>query len=124
MPKNIFFMSFLYVFIACTLFVAATVHSASIRGDMADRGLAVKDLKDRGLAGEDNQGYLVLRTADTDRQSLVNLENRDRSAVYEAIGKSQGVSAALVGERRARMIADNGASGHWLQKADSTWYRK
>lgn len=124
MPKNLFFMSFLYVFIACTLFIAATVHSASIREDMVSRSQTVKALKDNGLAGENNQGFLVLRAADNERQSLVNLENRDRSAVYEAIGKSRGVAASLVGERRAKMIAENGSSGHWLQRADSTWYRK
>lgn len=27
MPKNIFFMSFLYVFIACVMFLAVSVHS-------------------------------------------------------------------------------------------------
>jgi hypothetical protein len=28
MGKNLFFLSFLYVYIACALFIAATVHSA------------------------------------------------------------------------------------------------
>ena len=27
MPKNVFFMSFLYVFIACAMFLAVSVHS-------------------------------------------------------------------------------------------------
>lgn len=30
MGKNLFFLSFLYVYIACTLFIAATVHSAGL----------------------------------------------------------------------------------------------
>ena len=28
MPKNVFFMSFLYVFIVCAMFIVTTVHSA------------------------------------------------------------------------------------------------
>lgn len=35
MGKNLFFLSFLYVYIACTLFIAATVHSAGLPEDMA-----------------------------------------------------------------------------------------
>ncbi len=124
MPKNIFFMSFLYVFIACTLFIVSTVHSASIRDDMAARSHEVKALKDSGLAGEDNLGFLELLVADETHRPLVNAENRDRLAVYEAIGKSQGVDTVLVGKIRAEMIAGNGTSGQWLQKADNTWYRK
>lgn len=37
MPKNIFFMSFLYVFIACAMFVAATVHSTPTE----ERGMTI-----------------------------------------------------------------------------------
>ncbi len=35
MGKNLFFLSFLYVYIACALFMAATVHSADLPEDMA-----------------------------------------------------------------------------------------
>lgn len=34
MPKNVFLMSFLYVFIACAVFITVTVHSKPT-GDMA-----------------------------------------------------------------------------------------
>ena len=34
MGRNLFFLSFLYVYIACTLFIAATVHSAPLQEDM------------------------------------------------------------------------------------------
>lgn len=48
MPKNIFLMSFLYVFIACAVFIAATVHSAPIGEETAVHPQAVTDLKDCG----------------------------------------------------------------------------
>jgi hypothetical protein len=35
MGKNLFFLSFLYVYIACTLFIAATVHSTGLPETMA-----------------------------------------------------------------------------------------
>lgn len=34
MPKNVFFLSFLYVFIACAMFITVSVHSKPT-GDMA-----------------------------------------------------------------------------------------
>lgn len=124
MSKNIFFMSFLYVFIACTLFLSSIAHSASIKEDMAARIPAIDALKAQGIVGENSKGFLEFRSADKQQQELVNAENRDRSAVYEAIGKSEGAAASLVGERRAKKIAASAASGHWLQKADGTWSKK
>lgn len=124
MPKNICFMTFLYVFIACTLFIASSVHSASIKENMAARIPAINALKDQGIVGENNKGLLDFRSEDRQQQELVNAENRDRSAVYEAIGKSEGAAATLVGQRRAKKIAESGASGHWFQKADGTWIQK
>ncbi len=35
MGKNLFFLSFLYVYIACAVFIAATVHSAGLPEDIA-----------------------------------------------------------------------------------------
>jgi hypothetical protein len=124
MSKNIFFMSFLYVFIACSLFLSSIVHSASIKEDMIARIPAINALKDQGIVGENNKGFLEFRSTDKQQQELVNAENRDRSAVYEAIGKSEGAAASLVGERRAKQIAASAASGHWLQQPDGTWFKK
>lgn len=124
MPKNIFFISFLYVFIACTLFIGSNVHSASIKENMAARIPAINALKDQGIVGENSKGFLEFRTGDRQQEALVNAENSDRSAVYEAIGKKEGAPAALVGERRAKMIAESGSGGHWFQKADGSWYQK
>lgn len=50
MPKNIFFMSFLYVFIACAFFIASTVHSTSIKADTLN--LAFRNVKAVAAAGD------------------------------------------------------------------------
>lgn len=124
MPKNIFFMSFLYVFIACTLFIVSTVHSTSIKEDLVTRIPTINTLKDQGIVGENSKGFLEFRCGKKQQLDLVNAENRDRSAVYETIGKSEGAAASLVGERRAQKISAIAAAGHWLQKDDGSWYRK
>lgn len=124
MRKNFFFISSLFIFIACSLFMVTIGHSASIKEQMAARIPAINALKDQGSIGENNKGFLEYRTGDTPQQALVQAENADRSAVYTAIGKSQGAPPALVGERRAKMIVENGQAGHWYQKPDGSWYKK
>ncbi len=124
MRKNFFFISSLFILIACSLFVVTIGHSASIKEQMAARIPAINALKDQGSIGENNKGFLEYRTGDTPQQALVQAENADRAAVYSAIGRSQGAPPALVGERRAKMIAEIGQAGHWHQKPDGSWYKK
>jgi uncharacterized protein len=124
MRKNIFFISSLFMFIACFFFMVTLGHSASIKDQMAARIPAINVLKDQGVVGENNKGFLENRSAGSPQQPLIDAENSDRSAVYAAIGQSQGASPVLVGERRAKMIAENGQAGHWFQKPDGSWYKK
>jgi uncharacterized protein YdbL (DUF1318 family) len=124
MRKNFFFLSSLYLFLAGFIFMAAVAHSASIKEQMAARIPAINTLKDQGVIGENNKGFLEYRTANKPEQTLVQAENTDRAAVYAAIGKNQGASPVLVGERRAAMIVENGQAGHWFQKPDGTWFKK
>lgn len=124
MRKNLFLISSLFLFLAGFIFMTTVVHSASIKEQMAARIPALNALKDQGVIGENNKGFVEYRTADKPEQALVQAENNDRAAVYAAIGKSQGASPALVGERRAAMIAENGQAGQWFQKPDGTWYKK
>jgi hypothetical protein len=124
MRKNFFFISFLFIFIACSLFVVTIGHSASIKEQMAARIPAINALKDQGVVGENNKGFLEYRSGGNQQQDLIQAENTDRAAVYKAIGINQGASPDLVGERRAKMIAENGQAGHWFQKTDGSWYKK
>jgi uncharacterized protein len=124
MRKNFFFMSFLFVFIACSFFIVAMAHSASIKEQMEARIPAINALKDQGVIGENNKGFLEYRSGGKQQQALIDAENADRAKVYAAIGRSQGAPPALVGERRAKMIEEHGQAGHWYQKADGSWYKK
>jgi uncharacterized protein YdbL (DUF1318 family) len=122
MQKNAFLLSIFISLITVFLFVQAGF-SASIKERMAERIPAITSLKDSGVVGENNKGYLEFRGAKESEQ-LVQDENNDRSVVYEAIAKKQGAAADLVGTRRAKMIAENGKTGQWFQKNDGSWYKK
>jgi hypothetical protein len=128
MRKNLFFISSLFVFLACFIFMTTVAHSASdaatIKEEMAARLPEINALKDQGFIGENNKGFLEYLTDNKVAYALVQDENADRTIVYTAIAKSQGASPALVGERRANMIRENGQAGHWFQKPDGTWYKK
>lgn len=116
--------SFVFVIISCFLLVASLAHSASIKERMAARIPEINALKDSGLIGENNKGFLEYRTAKQPKKDLVQGENEDRNTVYKAIAKSQGASPGLVSQSRAKMIAKNGQTGHWYQKPDGSWFKK
>lgn len=124
MHKNLMFSSFLFILTACVIFMTTSVHSAGIKERMAARIPAINQLKTQGAIGESNKGFLVYRTGSQPQAQLVAAENKDRALVYGAIAKQQGAQPALVGERRAKMIAQKGSSGHWYQRPDGSWYKK
>lgn len=112
------------VMLLALFFTGSLAGAASIKERMASRIPAINALKDQGLVGENNGGYLEYRSSNRPSQDVVSAENNDRKSVYSAIAKKEGASAELVGQRRAKMIADNGKSGHWFQSPDGSWYTK
>lgn len=112
------------VAVAALLFTSLNAPAESVKERMLARIPQINTLKDKGVIGEDNKGYLAYRSADKPEQQLVNGENKDRQSVYQAIANKQKVDAGLVGQRRAKQIAEKGQKGHWFQKADGTWYTK
>lgn len=116
--------SFLLIILSCFVLITSAADAASIKERMAARIPEINALKDSGLIGENNMGFLEYRTAKKPKKELIEAENQDRNIVYKAIAKSQGASPRLVSQSRANMIAENGQSGHWYQKPDGTWYKK
>lgn len=114
----------LLMVILSLFFTATALQAASLKDRMADRIPAINALKDQGLIGENNTGLLEYRTGQKPDQAMIQEENNDRQTVYGAIAKKEGVSPTLVGQRRAKMIAENGKSGHWFQGADGKWFQK
>ncbi len=104
--------------------IAQNAAAASLKDRMLARVPAINSLKDQGLIGENNQGFLEYRTGARPEQKLISDENSDRRAVYAEIARTQKVDVALVGQRRAAQIRDIGSPGHWFQKPDGAWYKK
>lgn len=95
-----------------------------LKSRMRARLPVINDLKTRAVAGENNQGYLVMLKGQTEKKDVVTAENADRLKVYQAIARQQGTTAELVGQRRAIQIAKKTAPGQWLQNPKGQWYQK
>lgn len=109
----------------CTVFVAGAFASGKeIRQRMIARLPAIKELKAKGIVGENNKGFLEFVGQNKEKQDVVAAENQDRAQVYTAIAKQQGTTAELVGTHRAVQIADKAQRGEWLQDANGKWYQK
>lgn len=96
----------------------------NIKERMLGRLPAINTLKDKGIIGEDSEGYLQFRSSDQPQKDMISAENQDRRSVYEAIARKEGAQTSLVGQRRARQIEEIGKSGHWFLKADGKWQQK
>ena len=96
----------------------------SIKKRMIDRLPVIKDLKARGIVGENNLGFLEFIGDQKEKANVVRAENRDRKSVYDAIAKKQGTTAEVVGKHRAAQIAGKARAGQMLQDGKGKWYKK
>lgn len=106
------------------LATAAWGGAQEIKARMAERLPMIMELKQKGLVGENNVGLLEFVGAAIEQADVVEAENKDRKIVYEAIAKKTGTAAEIVGQRRARQIAENAKSGEWLQDETGQWKQK
>jgi uncharacterized protein YdbL (DUF1318 family) len=123
--------SILYAFFALLVLLTFTTNgmcfagAGDIKARMQERLPAIVKMKDSGIIGENNKGFLeFVPGAAKKNESVVSAENNDRQAVYNAIAKQQNTTASLVGERRAIQIAESASAGHWLQDDSGKWYKK
>ena len=106
-------------------FVAGISASADdIKARMKNRLPVIKELKAKGIVGEDNKGNLKFVGEKQANADVVAAENKDRKTVYEAIAKQQGSTAELVGKRRALQLAKKANKGEWVQDANGKWIQK
>jgi uncharacterized protein len=120
---------FRFVLLAVALALGSTVVQAqdlnTIRARMEQRQGSVDSLKERGVVGETNRGFLEARGgASGDDQQVISAENADRRAVYAALAAQTGTDAETVGRARARQIAAHSKAGVWIQDAGGAWRQK
>lgn len=114
-------MTFFFIFTMVAF--AGSAYAADIAARMQARLPAIKELKAKGIVGENNKGFLEFRGAPAN-QNIVQDENDDRKEVYATIAAKQGVTAEVVGNRRAEQIASKAAPGELIQHPNGTWNKK
>jgi uncharacterized protein YdbL (DUF1318 family) len=106
------------------LLTNAYASSKAIKKRMIERLPTIRALKEKGLIGENNKGYLEFVGSQKEKADVVKAENNDRKKVYGAIAKQQGTTVELVGKHRAIQLAKRAKPGEWLQDANGKWYQK
>jgi len=122
--KRMTILAILPVFIVGLLVTDGHSSAAEIKQRMIARLPVIKALKDKGIIGENNKGYLEFIGKKKEKQDVIEAENSDRRQVYEAIAKQQSTTVEVVGKHRAVQIADKAQAGEWLQDANGKWYKK
>lgn len=99
--------------------------AGAVKARMEQRVGAIDALKDRGVVGENNRGYLEARgAAGAEDQKVISDENSDRRAAYAFIAQQTGADADSVGRRRAQQIAGASKRGVWIQDPSGEWRQK
>ncbi len=97
----------------------------TVKGRMEQRLGSVNSLKDQGVVGENNRGYLENRGAPAGGdQQIISDENADRRVVYAALAAQTGATADGVGRQRAQQISSIAKRGHWVQEPNGEWRQK
>ena len=104
-----------------TFVTGVSAFADDIKTRMKNRLPVIKELKAKGIVGEDNKGYLQFVGGNKAKADVVAAENKDRKTVYAAIAKQQGTTAELVGKRRAVQIAKKANKGEWVQDTAGNW---
>lgn len=116
--------SLLVMTIALSFIFCSAAFADSIGERMNQRLPQVFDLKNKGIVGETNTGYLGFVTAKKEKQDVVSAENEDRKAIYNQIASESNVSIQLVQKRSSARLFSNGTKGHYYQNESGAWVKK
>ena len=109
--------------IALSFIFCSSIFADGLQDRMTQRLPQIVTLKNKGILGETNTGYLGFVTAKKENQAVVAAENKDRKAIYTQIAKQQNVSIQFVQKRRATSLFSNGTKGHYYQNEAGAWVR-
>lgn len=91
-----------------------------------DRYEELANLKQEGLVGENNQGYIHVFEGRPDVEAIANAENRDRKIIYQTIAEQNGLVDAIgtIEEVFAQVQRDKAQAGDRIQSPDGSWMTK
>jgi len=87
----------------------------------------LQSLKQEGVIGENNKGYVTDLKNNAASASLAAAENQDRRVLYEALASQNnlGGSGLLEVQRAfAEVQRDKAAAGDMVQSSDGSWKKK
>jgi uncharacterized protein YdbL (DUF1318 family) len=86
----------------------------------------LEDLKQKGLLGENNKGYVEALKSGDNAQAIAAAENKDRKTIYKAIAEQNNLSHAfdVIESVFAKVQRDKAQSGVMVQNPDGTWVEK
>ncbi len=118
----------LIVFILTGVFVFSTNASAKSLNDviqsMKQRAPLIKQLKVKGIVGENSKGYLEFVGASREQAAQVAAENADRKLTYQYVARKEQTSLAVVESRMGKRKAQKADPGEFFQKPDGSWQKK
>ena len=86
----------------------------------------LKILKQNGLVGENNRGYVDALTEDASAKELVTAENKDRKIIYETIVEQNDLQGALetIEKTFAQVQREKADAGDKIQMENGDWATK
>lgn len=122
--KNKVYASTISIILVCLLFSGVSAFGEDIKARMKARLPIIVKLKSEGIVGENSAGFLQFIGNQKSNETVIAEENADRLKVYEAIAKKTGTTPEVVGQRRAKQIAEKAGPGEWLRDTNGKWYQK
>lgn len=91
------------------------------------RYLQLQSLKQKGVVGEDNKGFVADLERDPQSAAMASSENRDRRIIYQALVDQNRLGPAGMTEVQrvfAEVQRDKASSGEYIQTPKGEWLRK
>lgn len=120
--KHIISVTLIIIFLF--ILIPSTGFAQDIKQRFKERLPKIIELKNEGIVGENNEGYLEFIGGNRKMEALVQAENRDRRLVYEKIAERENTTVEKVGRRRAIQLRELASPGHWIQQANGKWIKK
>ena len=132
----------LYVVLFTSLITAGTIYKVEAQAKYSIKSMTpeveaaldgrrgrfdqLNELKNKGLIGENNRGYVEALGDDADAKSLAKSENADRKVIYTAIAEQNGLSDAIdtIEKVFAQVQRDKADAGQKIQGEDGGWSTK
>ena len=86
----------------------------------------LKDLKEKGIIGENNHGYVQALSDDPEAKALVEAENKDRRLIYKTIEEQNNLTDAMetIEKVFGQVQRDKANPGDKIQEDDGQWVTK